>query len=134
LFVPVDKVKNYKNRLIIFLFCSIFAAGISIKINDLIQLCSSPYIVREPSVITQSQFDQYFAKNTELHHHCKLSTAKLQDELVQLNRINRSVYTFENGKTEKINDHYNSYFSLIKSLNNSYSAVPILLQKESFLS
>ncbi len=127
-------MSNFKSRIIIFLFCSIFAAGIGVKINDVRRLCSRLDKVTEPSIITQSHFDHYFAKNIEFHHNCKFSRTAFQDELVQLKKISRNLPIFETGNTEKINDLYGSFLSLIRPSYNSYSAIPILLQKESFLS
>ncbi len=121
-------MNNYKNPIIVFLFCLLFAAGIGVKINDFRQQCSSLKKSGEPSVITQSHFDQYFVKDIELHHNCKLSRSTLLDELFQLKKINRNVYSFDIENKGKINDLYDSSFSLTISSSNSFSAIPILSQ------
>ena len=127
-------MNSFKNRIIIFLFCSIFATGIGVKINDFGLLCEGHDKVREPYLITQSHFDHYFIKNIDPQHKCEFSRATLQDELVRLKKISRNLHIFETGNTEKINDLYDSFLSLIRPSSNSYSTIPILLQKESFLS
>ncbi|HEB30629.1 MAG TPA: hypothetical protein ENI15_07105 [Spirochaetes bacterium] len=126
-------MNSFKNRLVIFLFCSIFAAGFGVKINDFGLLCKSHDKVREPYLITQSHFDQYFVKNIEPHNKCEFSRVTFQDELVQFKKINLNVYAFDTGNTEKINVLNDSFLSLTKPSNKSYSAIPIFLQKESFL-
>ena len=126
-------MNNFKKRIIIFLFCSIFAAGIGVKINDFRHHCGSPDIVGEPPVITQSQIGRYFATDIELFHNCKFSRSLSQDELAQLNKSNRDDYSFDAVNKEKMNDLFDSLLSLLKPSNSSYSEIPILLQKESFL-
>ena len=103
-----------------------FVAAIGVKVHVVRRLCGNLDKVDELSVIIQSHIGHYFSKDTELYHNCKFSRAAFQDELVQLNKINRIVYVFETGDTEKIHILNDSFRSLIKYTNNSHSPISIL--------
>ena len=111
-----------------------FAVALGIKVDVVRKLCSRLDKVSGPLIITQSRLDHYLSNNIEFHHDCKLSRAAFQQELVQLKKINRMADNFETNDTEKIHILNDGFISFIKSSDNSYSAISILLQKESFLS
>jgi hypothetical protein len=129
-------MSKLKNRIAILFFCSIFAAVVGLNIYDFDWFCNSLDSVWKPFLITNSVIDPGLKESIEFHNHCKFSEAAYQDGLVQIKITPRYYYTFGIENPEKIVDLnlYDSILSFLKSANNTFSAIQILLQKESFLS
>jgi hypothetical protein len=101
-------------------------------------LCNNRDTVWKLSVIANltidHKSDHNLKRNIEFNSHCNFSKSAIRNNLVHLKITPRYFYSFSIENPEKINKLHDVFLAYVKPLSNSYSKIPILLQKESFLS
>jgi hypothetical protein len=126
-----------KNKFVIMVICLIFITGIGFKINGFGSSCNSPDDMRKSYSMSASGAVHVVAgktgRNFEPLFHCNFSKTVFQIDVFQIKITSRHVYTYGFENPEKADDLHDVFVSYSRILNNSFMAIPILLQKESFL-